>query len=45
MWLANELITSAYEVEWNTTSLPSGVYFHRLQACDFVETKKMLYIK
>ena len=34
-----------YEVEWNATGLPSGVYFYRLQAGDFVETKRMVLMK
>jgi len=34
-----------YEVNWNAANLPSGVYFYRLQAGDFVETKKMILIK
>ena len=34
-----------YEVKFNATNLPSGVYFYRLQAGSFVETKKMIIIK
>ena len=34
-----------YEVQWNASNIPSGVYFYKLQAGDFVETKRMLMIK
>jgi len=34
-----------YEVEFNGTGLPSGVYFYRLRAGDFVQTKKMMLMK
>ena len=34
-----------YEVNWNAVNLPSGVYFYRLQAGDFVQTRKMIYLK
>jgi predicted GH43/DUF377 family glycosyl hydrolase len=51
--LGNEIATLAneekpigsYEVEFNATALPSGIYFYRLQAGSFVETKKMVLIK
>ncbi len=34
-----------YEVEFNVSSLPSGVYFYQLKSGSFVETKKMILLK
>ncbi len=34
-----------YTVEWNAANLPSGVYFYRLVAGDFVETRKMILMR
>lgn len=34
-----------YEVEWQASSYPSGVYFYRLTAGDYHETKRMVLIK
>lgn len=35
----------SYEVEWNAVDYPSGIYFYRLSAGEFSETKKMNLIK
>lgn len=34
-----------YEVEWNADLFSSGVYFYKIKAGDFVQTKKMLLVK
>jgi len=37
--------TGTYEITWYAESLPSGIYFYKLQAGDYIETKKMLLMK
>jgi len=34
-----------YEVTWNATSQPSGIYFYKLRAGEFIQTKKMIFLK
>jgi hypothetical protein len=34
-----------YEVSWDGSNYPSGMYFYRLTAGDFSETKKMVLVK
>ncbi len=34
-----------YEVNFNASSLASGVYFYQLKASDYIQTKKMLLLK
>jgi hypothetical protein len=35
----------SYQVSWNASGVPSGVYFYRLQAGSFTETQKLILLK
>jgi hypothetical protein len=39
------LNTGSYEVDWNAGNYSSGVYYYKLEAGQFVETKKMILNK
>jgi len=44
--LINENITAgSYEVDFNAAGLPSGIYFYKIQAGSFIETRKMILLK
>jgi hypothetical protein len=34
-----------FEIEFNASNLPSGIYLYRLRSGDFTQTKKLLHIK
>jgi len=35
----------SYEVVWDASSYPSGVYFYKLITDDFINTRKMVLFK
>ena len=40
-----ELNVRTYTTQWNASGVASGLYFYRLQAGEFVDTKKLLLLK
>jgi hypothetical protein len=43
--ISGQLHAGTYHKEWTATQYPSGVYFYRMNAGEFSETKKMLLLK
>ena len=43
--IAGERPAGTFKVTWDASSLPSGVYFYRLAAGEYVQTKKMVLMR
>ena len=42
---AERLAAGKYKYDWDASRLASGVYLYRIQADDFVESKKMVLLR
>jgi len=43
--VSEKMSAGSYTRQWNAAEMPSGVYFYRLQAGSFTETKKLVLLK
>jgi hypothetical protein len=43
--VSEELAAGNYTRQWNAANMTSGIYFYRLQAGSFTETKKLILLK
>ena len=43
--VSETLSAGSYSRQWNASGLPSGVYFYRLQAGSFTESRKLIVLK
>jgi hypothetical protein len=43
--VSEKLSPGTYEVEWDGSNYPSGVYFYKLVTADYSETRKMVLVK
>ncbi|MBE2217127.1 MAG: T9SS type A sorting domain-containing protein [Ignavibacteria bacterium] len=43
--ISQQLTPGTYEVEWDASNQPSGLYLYKLTTGDFSETKKMILVK
>ena len=42
---AASLLSGSHSVEWDASNLASGLYLYRLEAGEYVETRKMILMK
>jgi len=43
--VTEELSAGSYSRQWNASNISSGIYFYRLQAGVYTETKKLILVK
>jgi hypothetical protein len=43
--VSEEMSAGSYSRQWNAANMSSGIYFYRLQAGSFTETKKLILLK
>jgi hypothetical protein len=42
---SEELSAGFYNRQWNASNMSSGIYFYRLQAGNYLESKKLILLK
>lgn len=43
--LSKIMVAGNHEVSWDASNVASGIYFYRIQAGDFIQTRKMVLLK
>ena len=43
--LESKVNAGKYEIEWNGTNYPSGVYFYKMETGEYTSVKKMVLLK
>jgi hypothetical protein len=43
--VSEEMLAGSYSKQWNASNMASGIYFYRLQAGSFTETKKLVLLR
>ena len=43
--VSEKLNAGSYEVDWNASGYPSGIYFYKLITEEFTNTKKMVLLR
>jgi hypothetical protein len=43
--LSTRLNAGTHSARWDASDVPSGVYFYRMEADDFVQTKRLVVVK
>ena len=40
-----QLSPGTYAVDWNASAFPSGIYLYKIKSGEYMETKRMIFIK
>ena len=43
--VAEEMSAGSYSKQWNASKMSNGIYFYRLQASSYSQTKKLILLK
>jgi hypothetical protein len=43
--VSEQMLGGTYSRQWNAANISSGIYFYRIQAGSFIETKKLVLLR